>query len=398
MSTSVLPFLPGQSWGQRRSPQWSTTKKQSISGRTYAASNWSYPSWRYRLKYEVLRARPTLTEMQQLAAFFNQMQGMYDTFYYDDPDDDSVTGQPMGIGDGVTKTWQLIRSFGGYVEPVLALNGNPVVFYNSGDWRGTESYYAGSRTNLAKYSEDYTQVSAWAPGNGTLVAAGSGIPTPSGTVTAGKLTEGSTLAQHFMSLVGFVTTAGQQYTYSVFVKAGSGTARGVKVQPGSASTFSAQSYVTVNPSTGVITGAGTDAVAYGSVAYPNGWYRVWVTATATASAAVGNVVVLTSSLSSTTAIYTGDGTGSAYVWGSQFETGTVTNYIPTGSATASKTDFTVGTNGQITFTTAPPSGVSMAWSGKFYWVCQFLSDSLDFSQFMRQFWELGQLDFETIKI
>jgi len=60
--------------------------------------------------------------------------------------------------------------------------------------------------------------------------------------------------------------------------------------------------------------------------------------------------------------------------------------------------YTLGNYGEITFTTAPPSGELLTWDGTFYWPCYFDDDSTEFSQFLYQFWELKSLKFTTAKL
>lgn len=130
MSNSVLPSFPGLAWDSHRYAEWDTFRKESVSGRRVTASNWSYPRWRYKMSFEVLRARQSLTEMQTLAAFFNARNGKADTFLFNDVDDNTATNQGFGIGNGVNKVFQLVRSFGGYTEPVFNLNSVPTIWKN----------------------------------------------------------------------------------------------------------------------------------------------------------------------------------------------------------------------------------------------------------------------------
>lgn len=122
MSQSVYPTLPGLTFGVTRTPVWSTTKKTSVSQRVFRAANASYPLYRVKLIYEFLRQTPGYTEMQTLVGFFNSMKGDFDTFLWTDPDDNSVSAQTIGVGDALNKRFQLVRAFGGYVEPVFDIN------------------------------------------------------------------------------------------------------------------------------------------------------------------------------------------------------------------------------------------------------------------------------------
>lgn len=59
--------------------------------------------------------------------------------------------------------------------------------------------------------------------------------------------------------------------------------------------------------------------------------------------------------------------------------------------------YTVDEYGLITFTTAPPAGQVVDWTGQFYWRCCFTKDEAQFEEFVRTLWELKQLELETIK-
>jgi len=122
MSTLVLPLLIGLGFDVTRSPVWDTTVQQAIGGKETRIAKQTYPRWKWELTYNILRSGAAYGELQELAGFFNARQGMFDTFLYQDADDNSVTAQALGTGDGVTTNFQLIRSFGGFLEPMLAPN------------------------------------------------------------------------------------------------------------------------------------------------------------------------------------------------------------------------------------------------------------------------------------
>ena len=130
MSTDIFPTLPGLSWPIMRSPMTSTTITTAVSGREYRRPNWMYPRYRYQLVFDLLRQNASYNEMQTLFAFITKHLGQWDTWYFDDPDDDTATAQTFGVGTGNLKTFQLIRNFGGVIDPVYALNGNPSIYLN----------------------------------------------------------------------------------------------------------------------------------------------------------------------------------------------------------------------------------------------------------------------------
>lgn len=130
MSNTIFPVLPGLAFDNKRTPVWSTTTHAAQSGKELRAAAWSYPLYEYELVYEVLRSAPALAEFQTLLGFFNARQGSFDSFLYSDPSDNSATGQTIGIGDGATTAFQLLRSYGGYIEPMTAIDGVPVIRLN----------------------------------------------------------------------------------------------------------------------------------------------------------------------------------------------------------------------------------------------------------------------------
>ncbi len=130
MSSSVFPILPGMAWGVIKRPRFSTIVQKTASGREIRSALMSYPLWEFSLSFEVLRGSNGYTEMQTLAGFFNQLLGSYDTFLFNDPTDNSVTAQPFGTGDGLTTDFQLLRTMGGFIEPVQNVNGTPSIYVN----------------------------------------------------------------------------------------------------------------------------------------------------------------------------------------------------------------------------------------------------------------------------
>lgn len=116
----TLPTLIGQAYPVRRAPVWSTIKQQSISGLRSRFSVWSYPQYRYEIEFSVLRQYGAYDELAQIIGFYNSCHGAADLFLFADPKDNTVVTQQFGIGNGTQKIFQLIRTFGGFVEPVFA--------------------------------------------------------------------------------------------------------------------------------------------------------------------------------------------------------------------------------------------------------------------------------------
>ncbi len=120
MTLPIFPTLPGITWPITRSALWSTIRQESISGLETRLQQWSYPRYKYQMPLEVLRAAAAWQEMQALEAFFNSVGGSAQVFYYSDPGDNAVTAQGIGLGNGSTTAFQLVRSLGGFTVPVFA--------------------------------------------------------------------------------------------------------------------------------------------------------------------------------------------------------------------------------------------------------------------------------------
>lgn len=53
--------------------------------------------------------------------------------------------------------------------------------------------------------------------------------------------------------------------------------------------------------------------------------------------------------------------------------------------------------GIVRFASAPGAGLPLTWTGFFYFRCHFVAETIDFAEFMHNFWETKSLEFETTK-
>jgi len=127
MSQAIFPNLPSLAWSSFKRPTFSTRISKRTSGREVRAANYAYPLYEFELTYEVLRAATAYQELQQLMGFFLQRQGQFDSFLYMDPTDNLVASQVIGVGDGITTQFPLIRDLGGWIEPIGQAANQPTV-------------------------------------------------------------------------------------------------------------------------------------------------------------------------------------------------------------------------------------------------------------------------------
>lgn len=187
-----------------------------------------------------------------------------------------------------------------------------------------------TRTNLEIYSQMF-DASAWI--KNTSSVSGNVAVSPDGYQNADALIEDTTSGLHSIAR-DIAWVSGTTYTFSCFVKQGSGTRRFGIVTHGSA--FGSTYVCNFNLQTGVVTS--NSGLLVGKIEnYGNGWYRCIATATATASSSRSLTFCLRQSDVATSSSYTGDGTSSLFIWGAQVEAGAyATSYIPTTAATVTR--------------------------------------------------------------
>ena len=173
MSTQVFPILTGKAWDVVRTPIWETIVQENVSGKEVRLANFTYPRYQWDLTYSALRQGSVnganYTEFAQVMAFYNARQGSFDSFLYTDDDDQTVTGQAIGVGDGVTTQFQMVRSLpgGAFVEPVLAPNTVTAIKLN-----GTPQTL-GTAVNVASWGQPNPGVATFVtpPASGVVITA-----------------------------------------------------------------------------------------------------------------------------------------------------------------------------------------------------------------------------------
>ncbi len=168
--TMIFPELPGLSWSVTKSPTFQTRVQRAASGRELRALDYPYPLWQFTLSFAFLRDNPEagLDEFRTLLGFYLSTQGAYGTFLFQDPSDQWIADQYLGIGDSSRYTFQLQRTIGtslpggGFVEPIVAPNSIDAIYFD-GIVQNEESYSVDPSTGLMSFSTP--------PGTGLVITA-----------------------------------------------------------------------------------------------------------------------------------------------------------------------------------------------------------------------------------
>lgn len=151
MSNAVFPTLPGMRINVRRIVSMPPVLKRTTpSRRVYRAVDSLLVKYRFVLGFEVLRAGAE-AELQAVEAFFKARGGSFDNFLFTAPDDNAVTAHLFGTGNGSATVFQLLRTLGGYSEPVYDVNGAPQI-YRNGALQASPANYSISATGLVTFT------------------------------------------------------------------------------------------------------------------------------------------------------------------------------------------------------------------------------------------------------
>jgi uncharacterized protein (TIGR02217 family) len=169
MAIHTFPTLPGLSFPVKKSPSFSTIEHLSIQGGSTTQQPQPYAKYKYELPFEFLRADNVTQEIQTLMSFYQACGGKATPFHFNDPDDNAVIGQSLGIGDGVTTDFAFLRTMVGVVDPVQDVIAAGLNVYNNAVLQATPAAYAILASS--QYATNYGVRFVAAPGVGQVITA-----------------------------------------------------------------------------------------------------------------------------------------------------------------------------------------------------------------------------------
>jgi uncharacterized protein (TIGR02217 family) len=109
-----VQFPPDISYGASGGPGYSTTVVTTVSGRERRNANWAAA----RGKWNVAHGLKKREQVAALIAFFRARKGRAYGFRFKDWTDYQAFAQPLGVGNGSNRTFQLIKRYasGGEIE------------------------------------------------------------------------------------------------------------------------------------------------------------------------------------------------------------------------------------------------------------------------------------------
>lgn len=388
MTYPVFPSFVGLAWDIKTRFVFSTNMEIASSGSKFQTGRWPVPLLEFDLAWNYLAP----ADLNTFLAFLLSLTGPLQPFLLAPTNDNAVTMQQFGTGDGSTVAFQLKNAYG---YPITQPDAGAVVYVN--DWQGYTPMLPTARTNLVHQSQTvdnayWTKIAASVIADATVA--------PDGTTTADQFVEDNTTAGHTVRSTNITPANATTYTFSAFVKANGRTSIRMWMA-GSAGGWAGAALPSADfDLTGVTVGNLAAGATATITAAANGFFRITMTATTSGSAVAGALVFQPLNPG---ASYAGDGTSGFFLWGAQYETGsTATRYIPTTTANVTVTDYALAL-GLVTFAAAPVNLAPILWTGNYKYLVQFSAgsntsaDTFEFNQMLSQMYEQGGLTMQIAR-
>lgn len=375
MSNSVYPSLPGLMFPVGRSVlpppvQVRTTPSQ----REYRARDATLPRYQYSLAYEFLKTGNRGSDLATLLGFYNAVGGPFDSWLFLDPDDNSVVANTFGVGNGSSTSWQLLRSFGGFAEPVYDLSGLPLVYVNGVLTANAVAPYGSFEvdTNSDGVADGWSVMSGGTTGTVSYGRTSTVNPaSPAGTKSQQLgATNLGTLGSDYVALqiASPISVSGSQ-AYTLAADCNTAGPTGLEVRFHITWATAGGAYISVDTANFNLT--------------PGDWVRPTLTVTSPSNAGQAVLRLFMQARNG------GAGAASVLFDAVQFQPGAATAFVDQNA--------TVSSTGLVTFAVAPAASAALTWTGNFYRRCRFLGDALDTSKFMADLFDAKTVKFISVK-
>lgn len=112
MTLQKFPNIKSLAWKSTKAQKWNTVVKKSGSGKVRTMTTWQLPQWTITAQFAYL----TTDQYKEIMGFFASVKGGHEPFLWLDPEDHEEKG--IKLGTGAEQSWQCVRKWGSYVEPV----------------------------------------------------------------------------------------------------------------------------------------------------------------------------------------------------------------------------------------------------------------------------------------
>lgn len=293
-------------------------------------------------------SKRTQAEAQAIYSWLIAQNAHYTRFDWAAPGEGVAAGELFATGDGARLAYSLVA-----LSRPCTVVGTPTIYRT--DWQGTYQLSSTARTNIALQSQTFT---GWTPINATATA--NTTTSPDGTNDAGTLVENTANSTHYVSRTGITFADNTTYCMSIWAKRTAGTRDLFFYLYDKAANQRGANFNLGNGTVSSLAGASSAGV----VAYPNGWYRLYIVFNSGAGANPPGPTCMM--LNGGVSTYTGDGTSSVGLFGLQVEVGSATtSYIPTTTAAVTVTDYTLSATSLVTLAANLASGAILTWSGAY---------------------------------
>jgi len=146
-----VQFPPDISYGASGGPGYSTTVVTTVSGHERRNANWAMARGRWNVAHGLKKRE----QVAELIAFFRARRGRAHGFRFKDWTDHQALAQSLGVGDGATRTFQLVKHYpsGGVVESreITKPVDGTVKLYRDG-FKAVSGWSVDTATGLATFS------------------------------------------------------------------------------------------------------------------------------------------------------------------------------------------------------------------------------------------------------